>query len=71
MTSRISSVSVIGLAGPGAISLDAVLGSELPPTIAALGWVLMLAVWLVGLSVSARHAQPARRSEAPGQRRAA
>lgn len=45
-------VTAVGLAGPGAISLDAVFGTSLPLGLALLGVALVLAGWIVALVTS-------------------
>lgn len=62
----------VGVTGPGAYSLDAVLRTALPPSLAALSLIIALAGWLVGLTISAsRPAQQQRgaRGAAPDERR--
>ncbi len=51
----------VGVTGPGVYSLDAVLRTALPPSLAALAVIVALAGWFVGLMLSAsRPAQPQR-----------
>jgi putative oxidoreductase len=50
-------VIAVGIAGPGAASLDAMSGTELPGWLAALGVVLVLVGWVLALVTSSRHRQ--------------
>ncbi len=47
----------VGIAGPGAISLDAMSGTQLPGWLATLGVILVLAGWIVGLVISGARPQ--------------
>jgi len=56
-------VTAVGIAGPGAISLDGVLGASLSSTLSLIGVVVVLVVWIVGhVNSSARQAQKAKAS---------
>jgi putative oxidoreductase len=56
-------VAAVGIAGPGGISLDGALSTSLPATIALIGVVVVLVVWIVGhVNSSARQAQKAKPS---------
>ena len=54
-------VVAVGIAGPGAISLDRVLGTSLPRAVSVAGVIAVLVGWIVALVISATHtAQTAR-----------
>ena len=56
-------VTAVGIAGPGAISLDGAFGTSLPSNLSLIGVVAVLVVWIVGhLNSSARQAQAAKSS---------
>jgi putative oxidoreductase len=46
-------VTAVGIAGPGAISLDTMFGTALPLWLAALGVVAVLAGWIIAMVTSA------------------
>lgn len=47
----------VGIAGPGAISLDAMSGTALPGWLATLGVIVVLAGWIIGLVTSGARPQ--------------
>ncbi|MGH2403478.1 MAG: DoxX family protein, partial [bacterium] len=50
-------VLAVGIAGPGAISVDAMSGTELPGWLATLGVIAVLAGWILALVTSASRPQ--------------
>ncbi len=51
--------TAVGLAGPGAFSLDAVWGTALPAGLIPVGIIAVTVGWVAGLVVSSRSAKPA------------
>ncbi len=60
---NLSAVTAVGIAGPGAISLDRVLGTPLSSILSLIGVVIVLVVWIVGhVNSAARQARKAESS---------
>ena len=51
----LATVVAVGIAGPGAISLDRILGTALPGSVSVVGVVAVLVGWIVALVISATH----------------
>lgn len=47
----------VGIAGPGAISLDAMSGTQLPGWLATLATIVVVAGWIIGLLISGARPQ--------------